>query len=230
MTLKQALGELRRHGNVSSLEGLKRFNISSTKAFGVSAPNIRSVARSIGCDHALALQLWKSGYHEAKILAAIIADPYQAKKVMMDRWVKELENWAQCDACCAEYFQKTPFAFDLPGRWSSNSLEFVRRAGIVMIAVLAVHHKKVADQEFEKFFPLLKQYSTDERIYVKKAVNWSLRQIGKRNMRLHKKAIALAKEIQNIPSPSARWIAADALRELQNARMITMIQRRKESV
>jgi 3-methyladenine DNA glycosylase AlkD len=230
MTLKQVLDELRSRGNASSVEGMKRYNIRSVKAFGVSAPNIRTVARSIGCDHKLALLLWKSGFHEAKILAAIIADPLQADLLMLDRWAGELENWAQCDSCCIEYFQKTTFAYDLPGRWSNNTEEFVRRAGIVMIAVLAVHHKKAPDKGFEQFFPLLKKYSTDERLYVKKAVNWSLRQIGKRNMRLHKKAIALAKEIQNIPSPSARWIAADALRELQNDKTIAMIQRKKEYI
>jgi 3-methyladenine DNA glycosylase AlkD len=230
MTLQQTLQALRRLGNAANIEGMKRYKILSKKAFGVSAPNIRSIAKTIGCNHVLAIQLWNSGYHEAKILAAIIADPMKADVTLLDRWVEELENWAQCDACCTELFQKTSFAFKLPVRWVKSDQEFVRRAGIVMIAVLSVHHKKASDKDLEQFFPLLKRYSTDQRSFVKKAVNWAVRQIGKRNVRLHKKAIALSEEIQNIPSPSARWIAADALRELRNPKTIAMILRRKESL
>ncbi len=226
MTVQQVLKKLKSLGDQKNIEGMKRYNIASVKAFGVTAPNIRTLATMIKKDHPLAIGLWKTEYHEARILAAMIADPGSADLKLLDSWANEIVNWAQCDNCCSELFEKTTFAYELPFRWSKNKKEFVRRAGIVMIAALAVHDKGAKDAEFEKFFPLLRKYSADERNFVKKAVNWALRQIGKRNIRLHKKAIALAEEIQNIPSPAAKWIAADALRELRNPKIIATIKRR----
>ncbi len=221
------LNELRALGSEQNVRGMIRFGITAEKAFGVSVPKIRDLAKRIGKDHELALELWQTGYHEARILAAMTADAESATLGQMDQWVKEISNWAQCDSACTEYFQKTRYAYVLPERWCGSSKEFVRRAGIVMIAVLAVHHKKTDDDVFEKFLPLLKACSTDERNFVRKGVNWALRQVGKRNTRLHKKAIALSKEIQNIPSRSAAWIAADALRELNSPKTISLIQRKK---
>jgi 3-methyladenine DNA glycosylase AlkD len=230
MTLQQTIQTLRSLGDPAIVEGMKRFGIDSPNAFGITAPVMRALAKEIKKNHTLALKLWDTGYHEAKILAALIADPSKADLKQMDRWANSLENWAQCDAACAEYFQKTRFALALPLRWSKSKKEFVRRAGIVMIAVIAVHHKKLDDSVLEQYFPILYHYTTDERNFVRKAVNWSLRQTGKRNTVLHKKAIALAKEIQNIPSKSAQWIAADALAELNNPKIIARIQRRKVSL
>lgn len=230
MTLQDTIRTLRSLGNPKIVEGMKRFGIDTPNAFGISAPTMRSMAKEMKTNHTLALKLWETGYHEAKILAALIADPSCSDLKLLDQWVQGIENWAQCDSCCTEFFQKTPYALSLPKRWTKSKLEFVRRAGFVMIAVIAVHHKQLHDDIFEEFFPLLKRYATDERNFVKKAVNWALRQIGKRNMRLHKKAIELAKEIQNIPSPAAQWIAADALREFSKKKTIAMIQRRKGTV
>jgi len=227
MNYQSVIETLRSLGNAKNVEGMKRYRIDAQQAFGVPAPAIRTLAKTIGTNHTLAMELWESGYHEARILAALIADPQKATLRLLDHWAGDLQNWAQCDACCAEFFEKTEFAYRLPFRWASVEKEFVRRAGIVMIAVMAVHHKKTDDDEFEKFFPLLRQYASDERNFVKKAVNWALRQVGKRNLRLNKKSIALAKEILNIPSPSARWIANDALIELRNPKTIALIQRRK---
>lgn len=211
MTVQQVLNQLEYLGTAKNVEGMKRYNIASVKAFGVSAPNIRTIAKQIKKDHPLALELWDTEYHEARILAALIADPKQSNLKMLDTWANEIANWAQCDNCCAELFEKTTYAYKLPFRWTKSKKEFVRRAGIVMIAELAVHDKEADDSAFEKFFPLIRKYSTDERNFVKKAVNWALRQVGKRNLRLHKKSIALAEEIQNIPSSTAKWIASDAL-------------------
>lgn len=227
MTTKEILDHLRKHGSQKNVKGMQRFGIHAKNAIGVSAPVIRSLAKRIGKNHSVALKLWETEIHEARILSALIADPDQFTLRLLDRWAVEIQNWAQCDTCCMELFEKTSYAYQLPFRWSIRQSEFVRRAGIVMIAVLAVHHKKTKDEEFEKFFPLLSATSTDERNFVKKAVNWSLRQIGKRNLRLNQKAIALAQEIRNIHSPSAKWIAADALRELTKPSTIAMIQRRK---
>ncbi|MFA5833141.1 MAG: DNA alkylation repair protein [Bacteroidota bacterium] len=227
MIVSQILTELRLLGSQKNVEGMKRYNITAQKAFGVSAPDIRALAKHNNKDHNLALSLWRTEYHEARILAAFIADPGKMNLRLLDHWANQIVNWAQCDCCCAELFQKTAYAFVLPFRWTKSKKEFVRRAGLVMIAELAVHHKQTDDSEFEKFFPLIYTYSTDERNFVRKGVNWALRQIGKRNLRLHKKAIALSKEIQNIPSPSAQWIARDAIRELNDPKTIAMIKRRK---
>ncbi|MDP1677552.1 MAG: DNA alkylation repair protein [Bacteroidota bacterium] len=228
MTLKEVLLQLQILGSKKNIDGMKRFNISFTKAFGVSAPNIRFLAKEIKKDHQLAIELWNTGYHDARILATLIADPRSANLKLLDQWTSEIENWAQCDACCAEFYQKTKYAQTLPFRWAKRKKEFVRRAGIVMIAEMAVHHKNMNDEFFEQYFQLLKQYSTDDRNFVKKGVNWALRQIGKRNMVLQKKTIALAREIQKIPFSSARWIATDAIRELTSFKTIAIINRRKK--
>lgn len=227
MTLQTILKELHSLGSERNVEVMKHFGINSVKAFGVSAPDIRSLAKKIGRDHVAALRLWKTDIHEARILAVLIADPERATLTLLDHWTNEIGNWAQCDAACGEYFQKTRYAYRLPERWCKSPKEFVRRAGFVMIAAMAVHHKRTEDQVFEDFFPLFRKHCTDERNFVRKGVNWALRQIGKRNIRLHKKAIALSIEIQKIPSRSAEWIAADALRELNLPKTITMIHRRK---
>ena len=227
MTVQETLKTLASFGSKKNVEGMKRYNIATVKALGVSAPDIRKFAKKLGTDHALAIELLKTEIHEARILAALLADPQKTTLRMLDQWADGIQNWAQCDNCCAELFQKTKFAHSLPFRWVKNKKEFVRRAGIVMIAEIAVHHKNANDSELEQFFPLIKKYSIDERNFVKKGVNWALRQIGKRNLLLQKKAIALSKEILNIPSPSSRWIALDALKELQSKKTIAIIKRRR---
>lgn len=205
---------------------MKRFGITAVDAFGVSAPDIRSIARQIKKDHELALSLWETDIHDARILAVLIADPERATISQMESWTRSMRNWAQCDAACGEYFRRTRYAADLPNRWCPRQKEFVRRAGFVMIAAMAVHHKHVEDNMFEELFLLIKEYSIDERNFVRKGVNWAIRQIGKRNIRLHKKAIALSEEIQNIPSRSAKWIAADALRELNHPTTISRLRKK----
>jgi 3-methyladenine DNA glycosylase AlkD len=196
---------------------MARFGIVSRKVFGVGAAPLRSMAKQIGKNHTLAGQLWKSGYLEARILASLIDEPAKVTPAQMDRWVKDFDNWAVCDACCGVLFDKTPFAVSKAFQWSRDKREFVRRAGFVMMAELAVHEKRAPDTLFERFFPSLKRGCTDERNFVKKAVNWAVRQIGKRNSALNKKAIALAREMRGIGTTSSRWIAADALRELTSS-------------
>ena len=227
MTLQQALQALRSKGSQRNIDGMKRFGIDAVDAFGVSAPDIRKIAQQIQSDHPLAISLWETDIHDARILAVLIADPDRATLSLMDTWTRGMRNWAQCDAACGEYFQRTRFAETLPERWCPQPKEFVRRAGFVMMAAMAVHHKQLDDSTFEDFFPLIIEYSIDERNFVRKGVNWARRQIGKRNIRLHKKAIALSKEIQNIPSRSAHWIASDALRELNDPKTISLVLRRK---
>ncbi len=197
-----------------NVRGMERFGITAKKALGLSHSDYEMLRKSIGTDHRLALRLWKSGIYDARILAALVDDPAQVTERQMESWSKDFDNWAVCDNTCMKLFDKTPFAYEKAKEWSQRKEEFVKRAGFSLMAVLAVHDKKADDSVFEKFFPIIKRESTDERNFVKKAVNWALRQIGKRNPRLRSEAIKAAKEIQKIDSKSARWIASDALREL----------------
>ncbi len=206
--------------NPKNVEGMARYGIKSTgKALGISTPYLRSLKKSIGKNHDLALDLWQTGILEARILAAFIADPKLMKKTVINLWVRDFDNWAICDGVCLHCFRYTSFAHDLATAWPKRKEEFIRRAGFTMMATLAVGDKKSGDRVFLRYLSLVKKYSTDERNYVKKAVNWALRQIGKRNLKLNATAIKVAKEIHKLNSPSAKWIASDALRELQNAKV-----------
>ena len=193
---------------------MKRFGINTDNALGVSLPIVRDIAKKIGKNHKLAQQLWNSGIHEARILAGIIDEPDKVTGKQMENWVKDFNSWDVCDQVCGNLFDKTKFAYKKAFEWSERKQEFVKRTGFVLMATLSVHDKESLDKKFEQFFPIIKKHSTDERNFVKKAVNWALRQIGKRNLKLNKKAIKIAKEIQKIDNKAARWIANDAIREL----------------
>lgn len=206
---------LRRHANPKDIEGMARFGIRGRNVLGVKVPVLRALAKEIGKDHVLASQLWKTGIHEARILAGMIDEPKKVTPGQMEDWVKGFDSWDVCDQVCMNLFDKTPFAFHKAAAWSNRKEEFVKRAGFALMACLAWHDKTAKDEEFLIFFPFIKRGSTDERNFVKKAVNWALRQIGKRNPTLRRRAIAEAKKIRAIDSAAARWVAADALRELQ---------------
>lgn len=213
-SLESILKQLKSLCNPSNVEGMVRYGIVAKKSFGVSAPALRTIAKEVGHDHELALKLWATKIYDARILAALIDDPKLITEVQIEQWVKDFDNWAICDGCCIHLFRKTPFAWRKAVAWSKRKEEFVKRAGFALMATLAVHDKQADDAKFIKILPIIKQESTNERNGVKKAVNWALRQIGKRNFKLNKHAIQIAKEIKKICSPSARWIASDALREL----------------
>jgi 3-methyladenine DNA glycosylase AlkD len=215
-TVKEILRQLRSLSDPEAVASMARFGIKADKAFGVSVPALRKLARSIGKDHALAQELWNTGLHEARELATMIAAPKQVTEDSMERWVKDIDSWDVCDHCCGNLWDKTPFAYRKAREWSRRPEEFVKRASFSLMAALAVHDKAAADNAFSKFLPIIKRESIDERNFVKKAVNWALRQIGKRNRNLNRQAIKTAREIQKLDSKSARWIAADALRELTN--------------
>jgi 3-methyladenine DNA glycosylase AlkD len=219
---------LRSEGNPRNVEGMARFGITSVKAFGVSAPVIRGLARKIGRDHKLALGLWSTEIHEARAVAALIGDPRKVTKSLMNSWVKEFDNWAVCDCACGNLFDKTPFAYEMAKKWTKRKEEFVRRAGFVMMASLAVHDKQALDLEFLNFLPIIERGAIDDRNFVKKAVNWALRQIGKRNLKLNTAAIRYGKKIRRLDSTSARWIAADALRELESTSVQERLRKRKK--
>ena len=200
--------------NAENAAGMARFGINSDNTLGVSIPEIRKIARLTGRNHDLARELWKSGIHEARILACIIDEPKKVSEKQMEDWVADFDSWDVCDQCCSNLFSYTEFAYSKVVEWSASDIEFIKRAGFALIAALAVHDKKAPDAVFEKWLPVIVKGSTDERNFVKKAVNWALRQTGKRNINLNARAIETAREIQQIDSKSARWIAADALREL----------------
>jgi len=198
-----------------NIEGQRRFGIvSRAEQLGIAAPVLRGVARSHRRDHPLALELWASGIHDARVLATLVADPAQITRSQMERWVRDADNWGLTDAL-AFLFARTPFAENKAHAWSARRAEFVKRTGFAMMAGMAVHRKELPDGIFLLFLPTISREATDPRNFVKKAVNWALRQIGKRNPRLRHAAIAEAQRIQKLDSRAARWIAADALRELR---------------
>lgn len=213
MQYEEVIARLKALENPANVAGMARFGISSKNTLGISVVNLRKIAREIKKDHELALKLWDSGIHEARILAGFIEDPKQVTEAQLDRWVKDFDSWDITDQVCSLIY-RTPFVMDKIKEWSGSDAEFVKRAAFTLIAELACHDKKMADSDFEPLFVLIKKASTDERNYVKKAVNWALRGIGKRNAVLNHRAVAVAREIQKLDSKSARWIAADALREL----------------
>lgn len=210
------LKQLKSQRNEKNLAGMARFGIATDKAFGIKHPILKEIAREHRRDHGLALELWASGYHEARLLATIIDDPKQVTEKQADAWVKQINSWDICDGFTGSLIDKTPFAYNKALEWAQREEEFVRRAGFALMAWLPVHDKKAADSKFDDFFLLIIKYSTDERNFVKKAVNWALRQLGKRNLRLNRKAIATARRISKLDSKVARWIAKDALKELES--------------
>jgi 3-methyladenine DNA glycosylase AlkD len=221
----EILDRLKALSNPKAVEGMARFGINPENTYGVSIPNLRQIAKELGTDHHLAQELWSSGIHEAKILASMIDDPEEVIEVQMERWVKDFDSWDICDQCCSNLFDKTDLAYQKAVEWSARDEEFVKRAGFVLMATLAVHDKKAEDRAFLQFLPLIKRESTDARNLVKKAVNWALRQIGKRNIVLNIKAIETAKAIRELETRSAQWIAADALRELTSEKVQTRLLR-----
>jgi 3-methyladenine DNA glycosylase AlkD len=212
----EIVAHLRSLRSPRDIEGQRRFGIASkSEQLGISAPVLRVIARAHRRDHVLALELWASGIHDARVLATLVEDPRQTTRGQMERWVRDCDNWGATDAL-AFLFDRTLFAEEKAHAWSARRAEFVKRTGFAMMAGMAVHRKELPDEVFLGFLPIIAREATDERNFVKKAVNWSLRQIGKRNPRLRRAAIAEAKKIQALDSRAARWIASAALRELRN--------------
>jgi 3-methyladenine DNA glycosylase AlkD len=216
MKYREIIKQLKSLSNPEAVEGMAKFGINPRNTFGVSIPNLRKIAKAAGKDHELALQLWDSGIHEARMLAGFIDDPALVTLEQMEEWVSDFDSWDVCDQVCSNLFDKTSFAYRKASEWAGREDEFVKRAGFVLMAALAVHDKAAGENELEKFLSMIKREAFDGRNFVKKAVNWALRQIGKRNAYLNKLAVKTAVEIQKLHSRSARWIAADAIRELES--------------
>jgi 3-methyladenine DNA glycosylase AlkD len=212
---RDILEELKSLSNPKNVEGMARFGINPRNALGVPIPVLRKIAKQAGKDHAVAQALWSSGIHEARILAGMVDDPVLVTPRQMDLWAEGFDSWDTCDQVCSNLFSYTGAAHKKTFEWSRRKEEYVKRAGFALMACLAVHDKKAKDAAFTRYFPVIKRESRDERNYVRKAVNWALRQIGKRNAHLRKAALKTAKEIYSIDSKAARWIASDAIRELE---------------
>ena len=215
-SVEEVLEKLKSNSRPEQLEGMARYGMAVERRLGVSIPDIRKIAKELGKDNKLALELWKTGIAEARIIAAMIDDPEKLTEGQMEDWVKDINSWDVCDQVCMNLFEKTPLAWQKIIDWSEREEEFVKRTAFALIACLAWHDKKVEDEKFIELFPVIMRGAVDERNFVKKAVNWALRNIGKRNLNLNKAAMNAAKEIQRLDSKAARWIAFDALRELES--------------
>jgi 3-methyladenine DNA glycosylase AlkD len=224
-TSASILRKLKARGSRKNIGGMARFGISTRGRLGVSMPEIRRIAKETGRDHELAITLWESGIADARIVASIVADPGSMTEAEMDRWVSGFDSWDVCDQVCMNLFQEVPCAKRKIREWSRREEEFVRRAAYALIACLAWHDTEAPDTVFTGFLQLIRRDATDERNFVKKAVNWALRNIGKRNPRLNKAAIRTARDLSHLDSKSARWIGADALRELTSAAVQRRIRR-----
>jgi len=220
------LRELRAMGERRNIDGMARSGIRAKAIYGVAKPKMDEVARRIGKNHNLALELWATGVHDARILAGMIDEPGKVRASQMERWVRDFDNWDVCDGTCCHLFVFAAPAWAKAVEWSSRKKEFEKRAGFALMAYLAYRDKSAPDAKYQRLFSIIQREAHDERNFVKKAVNWALRQIGKRNIRLNREAIRAAERIRSQGSRAARWIAADALRELKSAAVQTRLRRK----
>ena len=216
VSVKEVMQKLESKARPDQLEGMARFGLTVEKRLGISIPELRKLAKKTGKNHELALELWKTGIAEARILAGMTGDPWKLTEEEMEDWVKDFNSWDVCDQVCMNLFNKSPLAWKKVYDWSRREEEFVKRAAFALIACLAWHDKKAEDTRFIELLPVIKRESLDERNFVKKAVNWALRHIGKRNRSLNRAAIETAKEIRQLDSKAARWVSSDAIRELES--------------
>jgi 3-methyladenine DNA glycosylase AlkD len=222
VTSKEILVKLNSLSNPKNVEGMARYGIRG-KLLGISIYELRKIAKEIKKEidnsdkrHKLALELWSSRIHEAQLLAVFADDPEKVTEKQMETWAKDFDSWDLCDQACTDLFDQIPLGWTKAVEWSSRKEEFVKRGAFALMAGLAVHYKEADNKKLEDLFPIIKRESTDDRNFVKKSVNWALRNIGKRNKYLNKKAIETAKEIQSIDNKTAKWIASDAIRELES--------------
>ena len=213
--VNDVMHKLKAKARPDQLEGMARYGMTAEGRLGLSVPEMRKLAKELGKNHDLALELWKTGIPDAMIVAALVAEPTKLTEAQMEDWVKDINSWDVCDQVCMNLFDKSPLAWKKIADWSTREEEFVKRAAFALIASLAVHDKEAEDQKFIELLPLIKREAYDERNFVKKAVNWALRSIGKRNPKLNEAAIEAATDILWVESRTARWIASDALRELR---------------
>jgi len=224
-SVKDVLDKLQSKAQPEQLKGMAKYGITVERRLGISVPDMRKLAKEIGRDHKLALDLWRTGIAEARIVAAMVGDPVKLTEEQMEDWVKGINSWDVCDQVCMNLFEKNQLAWKKIVDWSEREEEFVKRTAFSLIACLAWHDKKASDEKFIELLPVIIRGATDERNFVKKAVNWALRNIGKRNLNLNEAAINTAKEIKQLDSKAARWVAADAIRELESEAIQSRLRR-----
>lgn len=220
---------LKENSSKKSVAGMSRFGINTEFAFGVSVPVLRAKAKEFKRRNDIALELYTSGYHEARIMAGMIAVPELLSSSNADEWVYGFDSWDVCDQCCSNLLYKTAYVYEKIPEYAKAEKEFVRRTAFVLIAVLAVHDKKLADEDFLPYLKLIEDYSEDERNFVCKAVNWALRQIGKRNRNLNAMAADVARRLAISGNRSARWIGSDAMRELTSEKTLAFIENHRQN-
>lgn len=213
----EAIAALQARASAAARAGMTRFAIPNDKALGIGMRDIQSLARSLGRDHALAEALWRSDVYEARMLACYVAEPARVDAAQMDRWVAGIDNWAHCDTVCFALFDRSPLAWEAIERWARRDEEFVRRGAFALLASLSLHDRSSADAPFLHGLALIEAAAEDERNFVKKAVNWALRSLGRRNATLHAAAVAVARRLAAARATTPRWIGKDALRELTSA-------------
>jgi 3-methyladenine DNA glycosylase AlkD len=224
---REVLAWLERKGSQRHRDGLARYGIVAPRAFGVPMGTLLQQARRLGKDRALAAGLWKSGWLEARMLAAMLDDPQQVTRRQMDAWARDFDNWGVCDTVCWHLFDYTPFAWEKIRRWSASPREFVKRAAFAMMAGQAGHNKTAGDAEFLALLPLIEKGAGDERNFVKKAVSWALRRIGRRNLALNRAALEVARRLAASDDATARWVGRDAARELGGPKVRAQLMRRR---
>jgi 3-methyladenine DNA glycosylase AlkD len=208
------VAQLKRLARPENLPGMARYGMNPEGRLGLSVPEMRRIAKQAGKDHRLALDLWKSGIAEARMVASMVDDPGRVTPAQMDRWVRDFNAWDVCDQVCGNLFDKTPHAWTKARQWAKRKEEYVKRGAFALMACLAWHDKNAPDSAFVAFFPSIRRGAADERNFVKKAVSWALRNIGKRNPRLRRAALAEARALRKADSPAMRWVGAEAEREL----------------
>ena len=211
------LARLERMGSARDREGLARYGITAKKAHGISVGALRALAKQLGPSHELAAALWKSGWYEARLLAAFVDEPERVTPAQMDRWCRDFENWGDTDTVCFCLFDRTPHAFAKVEEWAKREREFEKRAAFALLASLALHDRSAPDARFAKLLPLMERAAADERNFVKKGVLWALRSVGERSSELGKRTVAVAKRLAASEVSSARWVGKSALRELSSA-------------
>jgi 3-methyladenine DNA glycosylase AlkD len=231
MRAAEVLKKLESLGSPDNVAGMKRFGIVAPSSFGITAPVLKQFAREVkkqAADrHRLALELWETGNYEARAIAFLIDDPKKVLPEQMESWASDFDNWATVDGTCSYLFCRTPYAYEKAFEWPTRDEEFVKRAAFSLMAYLAVHDKRADDDKLAAFLPVIEKHCDDDRNFVKKAVNWALRQIGKRSLYLNKLAIETGERISLQETRSARWIASDALRELTGAKVVERLNRRR---
>ncbi len=227
VSVEEVIRRLEAKAGPDQLEGMARFGMVTERRLGVSIPNMRQMSKELGKDHKLAIQLWETGIPEARILASMVDEPDKLSEAQMEDWVRDINSWDVCDQVCQNLFEKGPLAWKKVMDWSEREEEFTKRTAYALLACLAWHDKDAKDVEFIKLLPVVKRGATDKRNFVKKAVSWALRNIGKRNLNLNKAAMRTAKEMLQIDSSTARWVASDAMKELSSAPVRRRLRKKK---